>query len=178
MRGFLKLSIILPGVLGILVSSFIGQRVLERYRTKPAANRVAPSGSALPRASMIGLQSNHDEYETVTKGKVLLVFLTTECDACKKEVSNMSQAIPSLASKVKIYGVCIEERDKVIPFVEENHIDFPILLDHGGRILIRLGFRYMPTKVLLEDGIISKLWYGSSPDKAALIRDVGEAETK
>jgi peroxiredoxin len=178
MRGLFKLRIILPAVLGILVSSFIGQRVLERYRTKTAPDRVAASGSSLPRGAMINLHTNHDEYETVTKGKVLLVFLTTGCDACKKEIPNISQAIPTLASRVRIYGVCIEDRDSVIPFAEENHIDFPILLDHGGRILTRLGFRYMPTKVLLENGMITKIWYGSSPNKAALSKDVGEVETK
>ncbi len=127
---------------------------------------------------MIGLRTNQDEYETVTKGKVLLVFMTTGCDACTKEVLNISQAIPTLTSRVRIYGVCMERRDKVIQFVEENHIDFPILLDQGGRIIARLGFKYMPTKVLLENGIITKIWYGSSPNKAALIKDVGEAETK
>ena len=178
MRRLVKLSIILPAVLGIIVSSFIFQRILERYRTKPAADRVAASGSSLPRGTMINLHTNHDEYENVTKGKVLLVFMTTDCDACKKEVSNISQAIPSLASKVRIYGVCIEDRDRVIPFAEENHIDFPVLLDHGGWILARLGFRFMPTKVLLENGIVTKIWYGSSPSKAALIKDVGEVETK
>ena len=178
MRRFLKLSIILPAVLGILASSFIFQRVLEHYRTKHAAVRVVASGSSLPRGAMINLHTNRDEYETVTKGKVLLVFLTTDCDACRKEVSNISQALPSLASKLAIYGVCIEDRDRVILFAEESHIDFPILLDHGGRILTRLGFRYMPTKVLLENGTISKIWYGTAPNKEALIRDVGEVETK
>jgi peroxiredoxin len=179
MRRLLKVSIIiLPAALGILVSSFIAQRIFERYRARASPNRVATSGSFLPRGPMIDLHTNHDEYETVTKGKVLLTFLTTDCDACKKEVSNISQAIPSLASKVRVYGVCIEDRDSVIPFAEENHVDFPILLDHGGRILTRLGFRLMPTKVLLQNGIVTRIWYGSSPNKEALIKDVGEVEAK
>lgn len=36
----------------------------------------------------------------------------------------------------------------------------------------------MPTKVLLENGIVTKIWYGSSPDKSALIQDIGEVESK
>ena len=179
MRRLLKLGIILPVViLGIVVSSFIFHRISGYYRTKPAPELVAASGFSLPRGPMLDLRTNHDEYENVIKGKVLLVFLTTGCDACKKEVPNISQAMPTLASRVRIYGVCMEGRDKVIQFAEENHIDFPILLDHGGRIIARLGFRYMPTKVLLENGIITKIWYGSSPDKAALIKDVGEVDTR
>jgi peroxiredoxin len=179
MRGLFKIGIIvLSAVLGIVVSSFIAQRMLEHHRTNAAPTRVVAPGASLPRAPMINLQTSRDEYEAVTKGKVLLVFLTTDCDACRKEVSNITQAKPGLASKVTIYGVCIEDRESVIPFTEEAHVDFPILLDHGARILTRLGFRLMPTKVLLQNGIITKIWYGSSPDKAALIRDLGEVETQ
>ena len=178
MRSFLKLGIILPALLGIVVSSFIAQRTLERLRTKTAPGPVAASGFSLPRGPMINLDNNRDEYEEVTKGKVLLVFLTTDCDACKKEASHMSQAIPSLASKLRIYGVCIEDRGTVIQFTEETHPDFPILLDHGAKILTRLGFRLMPTKVMLQDGIVTRMWYGSSANKAALIKDVGEVETR
>ena len=107
-----------------------------------------------------------------------MVFVTTDCDACRKELSNVSQAVPSLASNVTVYGVGIEDRDSVSTFVEANHIVFPILLDHGAVILTRLGFKFMPTKVLLQDGVIAKIWYGSSPDKTALIKDVGEVEVK
>lgn len=125
---------------------------------------------------MINLQTNQDDYEKLKKGKVLLVFLTTDCDACKKEIPNISQALPSLAPKMAIYGVCIEGRDKVASFVEENQIRFPILLDGGGRIFAGLGIKLIPAKILIEDGTITKTWVGSSPSKSALIKDVGEVE--
>jgi len=35
---------------------------------------------------------------------------------------------------------------------------------------------FMPPKVLLENGSIKKMWYGSSPDKGALLRDVTEVQ--
>jgi peroxiredoxin len=86
--------------------------------------------------------------------------------------------MPSLAPKLTVYGVGIEDRDSVKTFMEANPVGFPILLDHGGAILSSLGFKLMPTKVLLQDGVISKIWYGSSPDTTALIKDVGEVEVK
>ena len=179
MKTLLKLSaIILPGLLGIVVAIVVSQRIFEHYRVKSGAVPTAPASSLLPRAPLVSLQTNHDEYQNVIKGKVLLVFVTTDCDACRKELSNVSQAVPSLASKVTVYGVGIEDRDSVISFMEANHVGLPILLDHGAVILARLGFKFMPTKVLLHDGVITKIWYGSSPDKAALIRDVGEVEVK
>ena len=177
MRNLLKLSaIVLAAMLGI-VTIVVSERILEHRRVKPA-ERVAPAGSLLPRAPLVNLQTNHDDYQNVTRGKVLLVFVTTDCDACRKELSNVSQVVSSLASKVAVYGVGIEDRDSVRTFIESNHVAFPILLDHGAVILSHLGFRLMPTKVLLQDGVITKIWYGSSPDKTALIKDVGEVEVK
>jgi peroxiredoxin len=178
MRNLLKLSaIVLPAMLGIAVTIVVSQRILEHRRPK-TPELAAPAGSLLPRARLVSLQTNHDDYQTVTKGKVLLVFVTTDCDACRKELANVSQVVPSLASKVTVYGVGIEDRESVKTFIEANPVGFPILLDHGAAILSRLGFKFMPTKVLLQDGIITKIWYGSSPDKTALIKDVGEVEVK
>lgn len=178
MRNFLKLSaIVLPALLGIAVTIVVSQRILEHHRVKPP-ERAAPAGSLLPRAPLVNLQTNRDDYQNVTRGKVLLVFVTSDCDACRKELVNVSQVVPSLASKVTVYGVGIEDRDSVNTFIEGNHVAFPILLDRGAVILSRLGFKLMPTKVLLQDGIITKIWYGSSPDRTALIKDVGEVEVK
>jgi peroxiredoxin len=138
-----------------------------------ALERIVPAGSLLPRAPLVNLETNHDEYQRVAKGKVLLVFVTTDCDACRKELSNLSQVAPSLASRITVYGVGIEDRDSVKTFIDANPVGFPILLDHGAAILSSLGFRIMPTKVLVQDGVIGKIWYGSSPNTNALIKDVG-----
>jgi peroxiredoxin len=125
---------------------------------------------------MINLETNQDDYEKLKKGKVLLVFLTTGCNACKKDLPNITQVLPTLIPKMAVYGVFVEERSNVEPFVQENQIKFPILLDVGGRVFAGLGTTLIPAKVLIEDGTITKTWFGSSPSKSALIKDVGEVE--
>jgi len=173
MRSILKLgAIVLPAILGVAVTIAVFEGIRDHRQVKTAVP-ASPPGSLLPRATLVNLQTNHDDYQNVTKGKVLLLFVTTDCDACKKELSNFSQVVPTLASRVAVYGVGIEDRDSVKTFIEANPVAFPILLDHGAAILSRLGFELMPTKVLLQDGIVKRIWYGSSPDKAALIKDLG-----
>lgn len=127
---------------------------------------------------MINLQTNQDDYEKLMKGKVLLVFLTRGCDACQKEIPNIAAALPSLTPRMAVYGVYVEERSEVASFVQENQITFPVLLDSGGRIFAGLGITLIPAKVLLEDGKITKKWFGSSPSKSALIKDVGEEDNE
>ncbi len=181
MRKLLKLSAIaLPAMLVFVATVLVSQRILGYRRGLPAVSteRVVPAGSLLPRAPLVNLQTNRDDYQKVAKGKVLLLFVTTDCDACRKELSTLSQVAPSLASRVTVYGVGIEDRDSIKTFIDANPVDFPVLLDHGAAILSSLGFRLMPTKVLLQDGVIRKIWYGSSPNTVALIKDVGEVEAK
>ena len=178
MRVLRTLSLVLPAILAILATSYIFQRIVGHNQVVTSPDRPTASRFPLPHGTLADLQTNQDEYAAVIKGKVLLVYLTTDCDACKKEISNISRAVSSLNSKVAIYGVYVEERDSVRAFLAANQMNFPILLDDKGRILSRLGFKYMPTKMLLQDGIVTKVWYGSSPDKEALIRDVGEIDIK
>lgn len=171
-------AVVLPASLGILVSAFVATRVLKHYQAHPPQVPAAQAGSILPRAPLANLATWHDEYQNVIRGKVLLVFVTTDCDACRKELINASQAAPSLASRVNVYGIGIEEPDSVKKFAEVNHIDLPMLWDHGAVMLRQLGFRLMPTKVLLQDGVVLKIWYGSSADNNALLRDIGEVGTR
>jgi len=178
MRKYPKLAVVLPALLGIGVTVFASQKILQRYRIRAVPAPVVPVGSFLTRGALINLNTNQDQYQNVIKGKVLLVFVTTGCDACRKELSNLSQFAPSLASKVAIYGVGIESRESVKAFVATNHIELPMLLDDGGATIRQFGLKFMPTKVLLQDGAILKIWYGTSPDRNALMKDLGEVETK
>jgi thiol-disulfide isomerase/thioredoxin len=176
MRRILTPIIFLPALIGIITSFFIFLKIWEKRKENPRPQGTSVSGSSLPKGKMINLQTNQDDYEKLKKGKVLLVFLTRGCDACKKEIPNIAQALPSLVPKMDVYGVYLEERSIVDRFVRENQIEFPILLDSGGRMFAGLGITLIPAKVLIEDGTITKTWFGSSPSKSALIKDVGEVE--
>lgn len=125
---------------------------------------------------MINLRTNQDDFERIKKGKVLLVFLTRGCEACKKEISNISQASPLLTHKVEIYGVYVEARSDVERFIQDSQISFPVLLDTGGRVFAALQIGLIPAKVLMENGTVTKIWFGNSPSKSAFIKDVGEVE--
>jgi hypothetical protein len=123
-RLFRFVAIVLPGLLGIILSSVAAKKIFERYSVKPADVLAAQNGSFLPRAPLVNLNNNHDEYQNVIRGKVLLLFVTTDCDACGKELSNVSDIAPRLLSKVRVYGVGIEDPDSVKTFAEKNHVGF------------------------------------------------------
>jgi peroxiredoxin len=176
MRRILRSIIILPALVGLIVSFLIFLKAWEKRKLNPAAQPVAVLGSSLPRGKMINLETYQDEYHRLNKGKVLLVFLTTGCAACRKELPNIRQALPTLTPRMTVYGVFVEERSEVQSFIQENQMKFPILLDVGGRVFAGLGITLIPAKVLIEDGKITKKWFGSSPSAVALIKDVEGVE--
>ena len=176
MKTLFKFSMVLvSGLAGIAVAIVVAQGVLKWYPTKPVTS---PVGRMLPSGRLINLATNRNEYQNVTKGRVLLVFVTTDCDACRKELSSISQIAPGLASRLAIYAIGIEDRRSVETFVESELADVPVLLDPGAAILEQLGFRLMPTNVLLHDGVITKIWYGSSRNTTALLNEIGEAKER
>jgi peroxiredoxin len=175
MRRMIKPVVIIPALAGIILSLSIFLKIWERRKVSAPLNGPVFSRSSLPAGALINLATNVDSYATVNKGRVLLVFLTTNCDACKRESFTLSKVLQSLNPNTDVYGVCFEEREKVIPFVKENGIKFPVLLDKGGRVFSGLGLTVFPAKVLMQNGTIIKTWFGSSPSETDLIREIDEA---
>jgi hypothetical protein len=105
MRRILRPIIILPVLVGIVSSFLIFLSMWERRKEKLLFKDSSSPISSLPKGRMINLQTNQDDSEKLKKGKVLLVFLTRGCDACKKEIPNIAQALPSLVPKMAVYGV-------------------------------------------------------------------------
>jgi hypothetical protein len=151
MKRIARPVVIIPALVGIILSVSIFLKIWENRKVNAALKGPVVSSSSLPRGNLINLDTNEDDYATVNKGKVLLVFLTTNCDACKQESFTLSKALQSLTPKTEVYGVCFEERDKVIPFVKENGVKFPVLLDKGGRVFSGLGLTVFPAKVLKQN---------------------------
>jgi peroxiredoxin len=134
---------------------------------------VVISGQPLPKLELVDLEGGKVSPEELRTGKVLLVFLTTNCQACQKELKLLSRVESQLSDKVKIYGVGIQSRNQIIKFIQEHDIKTEILLDKDAALLQSLSVKYFPTKFLVEDGVIVNTWFGNSPDEAELFRQLG-----
>jgi peroxiredoxin len=175
MRKLLKPIVIIPALLGIVLSFWVFVKIREKQKFEATLKRAvsnALSSGPLPKGSLIHLEDRTDYYETVGRGRVLLVFLTTDCGACNKEVRTMSKTLPRIPTHLNVYGVFFENRDKVTKFTRENMIQFPVLLDKGGQIFNGLRLRHFPAKILIEDGVIVKTWVGSSSNEDSLLKEI------
>jgi peroxiredoxin len=128
-------------------------------------------GQPLPdcRLTELGRSREVDAGE-LRKGRVLLVYLTTDCRHCFKEAEIISRLRREVPPEVKIYGVAIESKRAVEDFARQVDLTFPVLLDDGARLVQSFDIHNFPTKFLVEDGIVTHYWRGTTRDEAELRR--------
>jgi peroxiredoxin len=144
---------------------------VARGRTTTGA---APeSGQPLPEYHIANLDQQEIPADELRRGRVLLVYLTTSCEACVKETEVISRLHRDAPPDLRVYGIAIERPAQVATFVKEFDLKFPVLIDMGSQLTRSLDIHYFPSKYLVEDGIIKKVWRGSTQDEAELRRQLG-----
>ena len=109
-------------------------------------------------------------------GKVLLVFLTPDCDACMKETEFLKDLVGK-RTDIRFYGVVsFGDMDYALRAGKEK-IPFQVVYDRGFKLAGQLGINRVPIKVFVENGIIKKSWAGATVDekkKADFVRWLSE----
>lgn len=129
----------------------------------------APSGSLInkpfPHAQLVDLNGSAVDEQILRTGKVVVVFVTTDCDACATE-SKFLQPLVARRSDVTFYGLVPFGPRPQSPAAEEL-FPFRVFYDQSGAFMGTMRINRVPVKVFLEDGIIKKGWIGAaSTDQA------------
>ena len=144
-------------------------------RTKAAPEPVN-SDHSLPSAELVGEANQPLPDSQLKSGKVLLVFLTPDCDACMKETDFLKGLI-NKRSDIRFYGVVsFGDMESALRSAKEK-IPFEVFYDRGFKLAGQLGINRVPIKVFVEDGIIKKSWAGATVDekkKADFVRWLSE----
>jgi peroxiredoxin len=163
--------IIFPALAGLILTTSIFIYYFSPPPTLDLSDAGNFSNKPLPEAVLIDVNSNRDDYAELKKGKVLAFFLTTDCNACKKDVNLISEFYSEPNPNFRIYGVAVENENKVKAYIEQNNIKFPVVIDKKGELLKNLNIKYFPTKFLIENGTIIKTVIGSSRNKDKFLQD-------
>lgn len=171
MKLLKNLHKIIPALVGLILATTLFVYYFSSSSKLDLSDAGNFSDEPLPQAVLIDVESNKDNYDELKKGKVMAFFLTTGCGACKKDIDLISEIYSELSPDFRIYGVAVENEEKVKTFIEQNNIKFPIVIDKQGQLLKNLRIKYFPTKFLIENGIITKTIIGSSRDKDKFLQD-------
>jgi peroxiredoxin len=86
------------------------------------------------------------------RGRVVLVnFWATWCPPCRKEMPDLSGLYKKFEKQgLVVLGISDETADKVAPFVRDQHVPYPILLDPGRKVTELFGVEGIPHSYLYD----------------------------
>ena len=170
-RGIKGLSIIVSVLLGLLIPCLFYLYFFNAEERQPLPNAVQITNQPLPASTLVNVEGFNISSK-VREGKVLIIFLSSNCPACKKDVEIISRVYTNLSSKIQIYGISIEKKDDILTFANKTGIKFPVLIDVNAELFNKLQIRYFPTKFLIEDGVITKTLFGNFPNEEKVFEDL------
>jgi hypothetical protein len=119
----------------------------------------------LPQAALVDIYGTKVDEQLLRRGRVVVVFLTMDCDACVTE-GKFLQTLIGRRKDVSFYGV-IPFGKPESPEVAEKMFPFRVFYDESNSFVSNMGINRVPVKVFLDAGIIKKGWIGAAAtDKA------------
>ena len=122
----------------------------------------ASLGRTAPGFSLPQLYGGHVDLDSYRGRPVLLVFWTTSCGICRRELPLLNRMAPELRDKgIALVAIHLGGMDEVRDYVSSNHIDFTSLIDSEGEVGNAYHVRGVPKLVLVgSDGKVKRAMTG------------------
>lgn len=144
----------------------------QRAQQKATASTKEPAASAkaigkpLPYTQFMDSSDQVFDDRIIRNGKVILVFVTPDCAACKREAQFLKTVVGQKPD-VRFYGVISYGEKKSSLLAAEQVFPFKVFFDEKGQLASALGINLIPIKIFLENGTIRKAWGGATADDEA-----------
>lgn len=163
----MKWALVAVGLVVIFCASFVyfytRAQKQAQARAEVVANARSPFGKPLPEVHLVAPSGEKVDDQVLRKGKVVLVFLTPECEACHVEVDFLKTVV-NKRSDVSFYGIITFGKKLSSPTEAERAFPFKVFYDEGFHLAPKLGVSKVPIKLYVEDGIMRKSWGGATMD--------------
>jgi thiol-disulfide isomerase/thioredoxin len=137
-----------------------------RNQQKPASQSATKTPHPLPEAKLIDESNQQLPDSELKHGRLILVFITSECDACMKE-SQFLRTVVGKYNKIPFYGVVSFGEKDVALREAKDKFPFKVFYDEHLQLAGPLGITRVPVKLFVEDGVIKKAWGGATVDDQA-----------
>jgi thiol-disulfide isomerase/thioredoxin len=167
-----KLPIIISITLGIILPCFF--YLFFIYKDSPPKTSLPKfeiQNVALPSSQLFEIREDKDVTQQILNGNSFLIFLKVGCEACKKDVETINKIVKKANTKIKFYGVTVEDKESIFNSFG-NNVSFPLLFDRNSLLFKELQIRYFPTKLLINNGIIVKSWIGNFENEEKMLKEL------
>jgi peroxiredoxin len=138
------------------------QRANAEAKAEPVSGEPSKSliGKPFPTAQLVDARGARVEEHVLRTGRVIVVFVTPDCDACATE-SKFLRTVVDRRKDVTFYGVVPFGTHPDSPDKIEQQFPFKVFYDEENSYVQSMGINRVPVKVFLENGIIKKGWIGA-----------------
>ena len=133
----------------------------SRAETPPAHPSKSLIDKPFPHAQLVDVYGSEVDDQILRTGRVVVVFVTTDCDACATE-SKVLEPLVARRRDVTFYGLVPFGPRPKSPAAGEKMFPFRTFYDRDNSFIITMGINRIPVKVFLEDGVIKKGWIGAA----------------
>lgn len=136
------------------------------YRRQLTSQAQVGTGRQLPPSQLIDDANQLLPDSELRHGRLILVFITADCEACLKE-SQFLKTIVGKRNDVPFYGVIsFGDKDQALREAKTK-FPFKVFYDQNFKLAGGLGIKRVPIKLFVEDGTIRKSWGGATIDDQA-----------
>jgi len=133
----------------------------QTAQAKPAESSKSLIDKPLPHAELVDVYGAKVDEQVIRTGKVVVVFVTPDCDACKSE-SKFLGTLLERRKDVAFYGIVPFGTHPNSPNEAQKIFPFRVFYDESNAFVATMGLNRIPVKVFLEDGVIKKGWIGAA----------------
>src|SRR5688572_6891559 len=169
-KRWISIAVVLIFLVAVFCAGFVFfYNRIQRSRAESKVETVEASvpeppksliNKPFPPAQLIDTSGAKIDEQLLRRGKVVVVFVTMDCDACETE-GKFLQTVLDRRKDVAFYGL--------IPFgprpesaeAAAQKFPFKVFYDQNDSFVFSMGINRVPVKVYLEDGIIKKGWIGA-----------------
>ncbi|HEB01468.1 MAG TPA: redoxin domain-containing protein [Candidatus Portnoybacteria bacterium] len=133
-----------------------------KQEQEPAETSSPIEGSLAPLFTLENLKGQEIALEDLRGKKTLLVFFSTRCSWCIKEVPHLNELYEENKSDIEIMAISLgEAKNTVSNFVKEYEINYTVLLDKDLSVAKRYQITGTPSNFVIdEEGKISAILPG------------------
>lgn len=112
----------------------------------------------IPNFPILEVGTNTNYADEIQKGEFLIVYMLSDCEACRKETEIISQI--QADTDTKFLGVVFEDEAVVKNYVKNHNLKFPVLIDKDKTILQNFALQDFPANLKVKDGAVQKALFG------------------
>ncbi|HKL75355.1 MAG TPA: TlpA disulfide reductase family protein [Halanaerobiales bacterium] len=140
----------------LILILFLGTFTLFNFQQIEAAQIGTEVGQKAPNFSLKNMNNKEVTLRDLEGKKVFINFWASWCPPCKAEMPDIQKLQKNHGEEIKIVAVNLEEeKNKVEKYLENEDLDFTVLLDKNKKVANQYLIRAIPTSYFLnEKGII------------------------